>query len=529
MPRSYVKGNGRRKYTVHSKEDLKRASQDVDRGTSVRKAAQRHGVCHVTLHKFRKTNLQKKPGRPSALSATEETEIAETLKQMVSWGFGLNECEVRLLVKDYLDRMNRTVNYFTNNLPGKDWISSFMRRNGLVKRTSTNIKRSRSSVSEGDVREYFENLPDEDCFDPANVYNYDETNLTDDPGSKKVLAARGTRRVENVTEHSKTSISLMVCGNAKGDILPPYIVYRAKNLYKGWTEGAPNGTMFACTKRGWFEKTQFEDWFENQFLKFANQTPGRKLLIGDQLASHLSCNVVKLARQHQVFITALPANSTHFLQPLDVSFFSSMKKEWRKILGNWRAESRSSGVLPKEVFPILLFQLWNKMRSPQMMNCLQAGFRSCGIVPRNPEEPLQRIPGTSASAAHNEIHRELDRGLIDLLMEQRGQNSEKKRRGKKIKVRPGAELEVPEPEMDEQVPEDHPTTSCSTPKKMKRGDDSESKIVTCATENICAGCLVDFVEYLGSDWVQCVLCLKWYCGVCNEETDDPFFTCGDCN
>ena len=65
-----------------------------------------------------------------------------------------------------------------------------------MKRNATNIKRSRSSVSENKIRrQYFQNLLPEDSFHPANVYNYDEMNLTDDPGSKKVPAARRTRPV----------------------------------------------------------------------------------------------------------------------------------------------------------------------------------------------------------------------------------------------------------------------------------------------------------------------------------------------
>ena len=49
-----------------------------------------------------------------------------------------------------------------------------------------------------------------------NLYNYDETNITDNRATKKVLVRRGRRRVERKAKHSKQAINLMFCGNAGG-------------------------------------------------------------------------------------------------------------------------------------------------------------------------------------------------------------------------------------------------------------------------------------------------------------------------
>lgn len=54
-------------------------------------------------------------------------------------------------------------------------------------------------MSPNDIKEFFENLsPALEQTRPALIYNYDETNITDDPGAIKVLVRRGHKRVERV-------------------------------------------------------------------------------------------------------------------------------------------------------------------------------------------------------------------------------------------------------------------------------------------------------------------------------------------
>lgn len=96
---------------------------------------------------------------------------------------------------------------------------------------------------------------------PDRIWNYDETNLTDDPGKKKVICRRGAKYVESFCNHSKTSTSVMFCGNADGSkFLPPYVVYKAEHLWNSWKNGGPPGTRYNRTKSGWFDLNTFEDW-----------------------------------------------------------------------------------------------------------------------------------------------------------------------------------------------------------------------------------------------------------------------------
>ena len=72
-----------------------------------------------------------------------------------------------------------------------------------------------------------------------HFFNYDESNLTDDPGKKKLLYRRGIKYPEKVMNPNKSSTTIMLCGSASGTLLPLYVVYRSEHLWDTWTQGCP--------------------------------------------------------------------------------------------------------------------------------------------------------------------------------------------------------------------------------------------------------------------------------------------------
>lgn len=49
----------------------------------------------------------------------------------------------------------------------------------------------------------------------------------------------------------------LICGNAAGEILPPFIIYSSKTLNPLWTNGGPSGSQFAVSDSGWITKSLF--------------------------------------------------------------------------------------------------------------------------------------------------------------------------------------------------------------------------------------------------------------------------------
>ena len=189
---------------------------------SLRKASKVFNIPLGTLsHKFRKKH-GKRPGRLTAFSNTEEAVFCKHIETVGNWGYPFDKFELRMLAKNYLDSEGQKVKQFTNNLPSNDWAESFLKRNkkALTKRTAQNIKRSRAKVTSKQVAEYFENwkstIQNGDGISSTHIFNYDERNLCDDPGSKKCIFKRGVKYPERIQDSSKISVSIMYCGLAAG-------------------------------------------------------------------------------------------------------------------------------------------------------------------------------------------------------------------------------------------------------------------------------------------------------------------------
>ena len=139
--------------------------------------------------------------------------------------------------------------------------SGFHRINGLTNRIATN-RRKRASISKEQLKQYFDKIQNElKDVAPCNIWNYDEANLRDDPGARKYVMKRGTKYPERIMDSSKVAFSVMFCGNAEGEVLPPYAVYKSVHLYSQWVAAAPPGTRYNQSKAGWFDETTYTDTF----------------------------------------------------------------------------------------------------------------------------------------------------------------------------------------------------------------------------------------------------------------------------
>lgn len=109
----------------------------------------------------------------------------------------MNEVDFRLAVKPYFASQGRIVCHVKNNMSGRDWIKLYLQRHpALSVRFAANIKKVRAGVNKSMISEYMDNLKVvTECVSSARIYNYDESNLSDDSDRKRILCRRRCKSV----------------------------------------------------------------------------------------------------------------------------------------------------------------------------------------------------------------------------------------------------------------------------------------------------------------------------------------------
>ena len=127
----------------------------------LRNAENEFGVPKSTLQRKLRGKQIKPDGGQTCLSSAEEKVFVNHLVVLSEWGFPFSKLDLRLVVKSYLDKLDRVVKKIKDNIPGEEWATSFLKRHPerICTRTCQNItKTSRSDLTSEMFIQYFDNL-----------------------------------------------------------------------------------------------------------------------------------------------------------------------------------------------------------------------------------------------------------------------------------------------------------------------------------------------------------------------------------
>lgn len=183
---------GGRRYADYSQETLDTAIELVKSKAMSSYEAEKHfGIPRRTILNKCTNRHDKGIGRPIELLAEEERHIAEVVEIAADFGSPLSILDLRIVVYNYLEKCGKT-DLFKGKMPGERRARNFLERHNFIQRATQNIKRSRASKTVEELTTNYENLESslKDVL-RENILNFDETNLSDDPGSKKAIFKRG--------------------------------------------------------------------------------------------------------------------------------------------------------------------------------------------------------------------------------------------------------------------------------------------------------------------------------------------------
>lgn len=372
-----------------SEDNLKQAIQSIqDKTLSITGASKTYGIPFATLYRhFHKGNTKKKLGRfTPVFTSDQESELVSYLKYMDSLFYGLTRSEFLTLAYDYAES-NKIPHPFKDGKAGEDWLSKFKSRHpDILLRVpeSTSLARTRG-FNKTAVDRFFSLYSDQleklKCS-PDLIFNMDETGIfTTVNKPPKIFSVKGKKQVGLISSTERGQLTTVVCCcNAAGSFIPPFFIFARKRMNDRLMDDAPPGSQGSCTASGWMNGLTFLTWVKF-FLEKVRPTPEKKaLLLLDNLEAHKFYPALQYASQNNVVLLSFAPHTTHRMQPLDVSVFGPLKKNFEQHLNVFLKQHAGRVINQFDVCKIFS-PAYQKSASSQ--NAI-SGFKKTGIWPYDP-------------------------------------------------------------------------------------------------------------------------------------------------
>lgn len=384
-------------YFRWTKTDMEKAVNAVKAGSTLREAAVTFVVPKSTLQRKVIINANKeeftvgnKSGHPTVFNASQEKLLCNRLVHLEKIGCPLAPKDARNAAYQLAQKLH-VLNKFNKhrNQAGKDWFKRFMIRNRTLSiRKPVGLSQARlRAMTKARVEHFFnllKNLMEEKGINGGEtIFNMDESGLPlNNRPSNKVIAKRGKRVVSKImaTERGE-NVTLIACCNAAGHFIPPGIIFKGVRMNEELQQYLPSESVVFMTRTSYNAEETFYKWLAH-FNQHKNSD--KCILVLDGHASHIkSLRVIEYCDANNISVICLPSHTSHMLQPLDISFFKTLKSYYFNHT-NQLFHENVMHKFTKIDFCSIFTKAW---RQTALREKAINGFRRSGIFPLNPAAP----------------------------------------------------------------------------------------------------------------------------------------------
>ncbi|MCO5581984.1 hypothetical protein L7F22_035873 [Adiantum nelumboides] len=310
---------------------MSQALASRDQGLSLSRFSIKYGMSKSAIQSGEEGRTSKnRKGQMTILTSDEEAALLKWIFLKCNSGHGVFVIDVKLKVTE-LCQTRHTL--FTNGIPRRSWWEGFCKQHPeFVFCISEELEHTRATRFRPGI-ENLAKLYQENNYPPSNIWNADEIGFQ---GSRdkgvKILACKGTKAVYGITTDSHEWMTVMCCVNAVGHSIPCYYIFKGSKISANYICECEEGAAMAMQRKAWMIGELFQAWID-QFKSTIARDMGfenQHLLILDGHGSHVSLEVVAKAHDARIDIVTLRAHTSHKLQPLDVSGFTSLKTNFCK-------------------------------------------------------------------------------------------------------------------------------------------------------------------------------------------------------
>ena len=387
--------------TAVQKEDLLnaylRAYEQLERKVlAFRKVAGDYGV---SVERVKALVRRHKPDRHRLLKPHSNLRLSQQQEEgLVGIILGLAMLSKPLTIDSTVKIANKAFK-IEEPLLGRKWFTNFYQRWSalIILKEARLISAGRSSPEiREDVKDFlaFHSEFRKNYRYPEHaIFNVDESRVTlsDTKRSARRLLARSNPKTGIRGARSRKHCSVIPFVSAAGETISVFYILaqssKAKVLSVPHTRrnGGPSPfkEYYLTTENGYSTTETFQMMVAQFGQDFAERYPGlNSVLYMDRLGSHTTPEILATALENHIQVVLLPANTTHFLQPLDDCVFGLFKTLLQKYnVENLVADPLREGLARDP----LLTAMPRALRESLKPQVITASFRNTGLCPWNPD------------------------------------------------------------------------------------------------------------------------------------------------
>lgn len=230
-------------YSHYGENSIMQAIEDIRNGRlNCNQASRRYNIPRSTLmRRIHQPEVVSLAVQRQLLKPDVEKMIVSVMNLVSDWHFPFTRLDLRYLAKAYLDSVGIQHTKVSDNLPGVDWSRLFLgRHNKELSRPLIHEKSYEGSSSVRIIKQFLENTQNIlTGMDPRCILCFNETNLTNDLSGNEFVLKRNCRYYKHYTSTSKTAFCVIYTGNACGELLNPFFIYKGDQLWDSWKKGGP--------------------------------------------------------------------------------------------------------------------------------------------------------------------------------------------------------------------------------------------------------------------------------------------------
>jgi DDE superfamily endonuclease/Tc5 transposase DNA-binding domain len=276
---------------------------------------------------------------------------------------------------------------------GSHWARRFLNRHPeLHKARQKPLELERKLAHDPEVIsnwfERFQRLQEKYSVQKEDIWNFDETGFQIGVGkSQWIVTASRVKKQYLPSDNNRDYVTAVEAISAGGAVIEPMLILTGKVHLARFYEDLRGDIMIGLSESGYTNDELSYDYiqhFERQSRK--TRVRAHRILLCDGFKSHFTREVLEFYEFNLIHVFALPPHTSHILQPLDVVLFQPYKHWYGQILD--QATRRGCGKFDKLEF-LAAIQAIRDLTLKK--SSILAGFRECGLFPRNPAIVIEKV------------------------------------------------------------------------------------------------------------------------------------------